>query len=595
MLIIFIKEPGQDCEAAQTLLKSFPESSVFAYKQHSDQELLEAIQEPALIILNHKMAIPHARLLRLGAGERLLRIMVLLEEGFGRHAVNARVAGADLCMVLPLQQSLFLRAIEDEGSTLRRMQDGLNLVKDQACINRRYSFRRLLGAGRHSVIILAEDLQANLSVTIKLLRKSLAGSAEYMQEFKTLAERYKTLNLPSMIAINDYGEWNGYAYLALNVGKAENLYEVMGKRKLELQEISKIGLAVTRALIGIKKQAVIHFDIKPENILLYKDQYYLSEFGSMLPFNKPDFAGYYYWPDSAYTSPESFVEDADFTVRSDVYSLGLVLYPLACRQNPFAGYPCSRELNSRVSENKINFRDENPLQACPPLAITIEAMCLARHDARPRLRDLEIIFYQLYIILSEGKGLAELSGTSALQTSRASTISSAASDGEKDGETQPIEQRLRGQRRIVAQKDPRGKPSYLFWRSLSKKQRVFLPALLALFCVALFVGGYALARKALVRRHFEQGPLRLFTCYRGHTEALRTLDLRNARCPVCNLETTPSYTCDKCGAVFGLTPWPRRDMSEEECREFDDKLMLCPYCQSKQIRPTPIIRRKQGD
>ena len=122
-----------------------------------------------------------------------------------------------------------------------------------------------------------------------------------------------------------------------------------------------------------------------------------------------------------------------------------------------------------------------------------------------------------------------------------------------------------------------------------------MPALLVLFCVALFVGGYALARKALVRRHFEQGPLRLFTCYRGHTEALRTLDLRNARCPVCNLETTPSYTCDKCGAVFGLTPWPRRDMSEEECREFDDKLMLCPYCQSKQIRPTPIIRRKQGD
>ena len=592
MLIIFIKESGQDSEAAKILLKSYPESSVFAYKQHSDQELLEAVKEPALIILDHKMAIPHTKLLRMGAGDRLLRIMVLLEEGFGMHAVNARIAGADLCMVMPLQPNLFLRAIQDEGSTLRRMQDGLNLIKDKVCINRRYSFMQLLGAGRHSVMILARDLLADSDVTIKLLRKSLAGSAEYMEEFRVLVERFKAIDVPNMVGISDYGEWNGYVYIALNIGKAENLYEIMAKRKVPLQEIAKVGLAVTRALIAIKKQAVIHFDIKPENILFYKNQYYLSEFGSMLPFGKPDFSGYHYWPDSAFTCPESFIENADFTVRSDVYSLGLVLYTLASRQNPFAGYPCNRELTSRVSENIIHFQDNNPLIACPPLAITIEAMCLVRHDSRPRLRDLEIIFYQLYIILSDGKDLADLPGASALQTSRASTISSAAADGEKDGEEHLIEKRLRSSSQITRKEARRGGSVNQFWHNLAKKKKIMVSAMFCLLCLALFGIGYGLARKTFLRLYFKQGPLRLFTCYRGHTEALRTLDLRNARCPKCNLETTPSYTCNACDAVFGLTLWPRRDMSEEERREFEEKLKLCPFCKSDKISPTPINRPK---
>jgi serine/threonine protein kinase len=390
-----------------------------------------------------------------------------------------------------------------------------------------------------------------------------------------------------MATLIDYGSWIGYAYMAINLGKADNLYEVMGKRKLEAPEIAKVGLAVTRALIAIKKHAGLHFDIKPENILCYKDQYYLTEFGSMLPFNKPDSTGYYYWPDAAYTCPESFVDDAVFTIRSDVYSLGLVLYVLARRENPFAGRPCTWELTRRVSENMVNFLEENPLENCPPLAITIEAMTLVRHDARPRLRDLEIIFYQLVVMLA-GKPSTEIQGVSALQTSRASTISNAASDGEQNQAAPAATGTLKlGEKKYLS-----GTSSKSFGLSafgnLPLKRRISLVVFGLLLLVSLSYGAYWWGRSSVIRKHYEQGPLQMFTCYNGHTKALRTLDMRNVYCPECGDETSPSYTCGKCREKFGLTLWPRRDMTEEESADFEAKQKLCPFCQSPNITPTPL-------
>ncbi|NMA42813.1 MAG: protein kinase [Oligosphaeraceae bacterium] len=593
MIILVIKEADGDCPCADQISKEYPESSIFRYKQYSDQELLEAIHGPALIVLNHKMAIPHAKLLRTAAGEMLIRIMVILEEGFGKHAVNVRIAGADICLAKPFDPALLLRAIEDEGSTLRRMAEAMALVKSQACINRRYTLTQMLGAGRHAVVFLAQDLEANTTVTIKLLRKSLAGSPEFMEEFQVLAEKYKLITAPSMATLLDYGSWNGYAYMAINLGKAENLYEVMARRELDPSEIAKVGLAVTRALIAIKKQDVLHFDIKPENILCYKDQYYLTEFGSMLPFSKPDSTGYYYWPDSAYTSPEGFVDDGAFTIRSDVYSLGMVLYVLARRENPFAGRPCTWELNRRVTENMINFLEENPLENCQPLAITIEAMTLVRYDARPRLRDLEIIFYHQFIIMADTPAV-EMSGGSALQTSRASTISSAASDGEHGHTTLVFTGALKlGARKYLSNNSSKG-AGWSIFGNLPLKKRIMLVVLALVMLVSLSCGGYWLGGRSVIRTYYEQGPLQMFSCYNGHTKALRTLNFRDIRCPECGDETSPSYTCNRCGEIFGLTLWPRRNMTDEESAEFEERQMRCPFCKSTDIVPTPLPAQEGG-
>jgi serine/threonine protein kinase len=314
----------------------------------------------------------------------------------------------------------------------------------------------------------------------------------------------------------------------------------------------------------------------------------------MLPFDRPDGAGYYYWPDSAYTCPESFVEDASFTVRSDVYSLGLTLYVLARRENPFAGHPCTWELNSRVSKNMVNFLEKNPLENCPPLAITIEAMTLCRHDSRPRLRDLEIIFYQLVVMLAN-KSSAEAHGVSALQTSRATTISKAAADNSEDGQTVAMkvsDLKLLNKRNRLEESSP---PTiFSLFKSSSLKTRIQVVFLVLLLLFSLVQVGAWHGRRGLVRKHFQQGPLQVFTCCNGHTATLRTLDLRNVRCPQCNAETSPSYTCNKCKKIFGLTPWPKRDMNEKECAEFEEKLGKCPFCKSTDIKPTEKTAAKKA-
>ncbi|NLZ62731.1 MAG: protein kinase [Lentisphaerae bacterium] len=326
MIIIVIKEPNLENPCAEQISRDYPDCSVFNYKQYTDQELLDAAEGQMLIVLNHKMAIPHAKLLRLAASDRQVRIMVVLEEGFAMHAVNARIAGADYCLAAPYEPAHLLRAVEEQCTILRRLSEAQELVNSQASINRKYTLGAVLGAGRHSVMFLGNVVKTSDTVVIKLFRKSLASSQEFIAELKSKVELLQEVTVPSMVKILDFGNWNGYAYLILNIGKGENLYQVLGKRKLDEHEIAKIALALTRALIAIKKCGILHFNIKPENIIYYQNNFYLSEFGSLLPLPKADSTGFQYWPDSAFTCPETFIDGALFTARSDVYSLGLIVY-----------------------------------------------------------------------------------------------------------------------------------------------------------------------------------------------------------------------------------------------------------------------------
>ncbi len=595
MIIIVIKEPNVESPCAEQISKDYPDCCVFNYKQFTDQELLEAADEPMLVVLNHRMAIPHAKLLRLAAGERLLRIMVVLEEGFAMHAINARISGADSCLAMPYEPVHLLRAIEEGCTILRRLAEAQGLVNSQASINRKYTLGAVLGAGRHSVMILSNVIKTGEMVVIKLYRKSLASSAEFMAELKAKAVLLKEIAAPSMAEILDFGNWNGYAYLVLQIGKGENLYQVMSKRKLDEHEIAKIALALTRALIAIKKCGMLHFDLKPENIIYYQNNYYLSEFGSLLPVSKADYTGFQYWPDAAFTCPETFIDGSLFTARSDVYSLGLILYAMLRRENPFAGRPCSYELQQRVSQDLVNFQQVNPIEGNPIMAIAIEAMTLCRQEARPRLRDLEIIFYQMVLMTSSKTSAiatspTELPSQVTLHKNKRNSVSDSASENE-DAEFKRQATRPGKDGSKSSPFSTSAPPAKLTLADVySLKKRLLLLGVAVLVIGLVLLGGTIYGRQSMVRTHYQQGPLRMFTCYSGHTHPIRTLDLRNVYCPECGDPTSPSYTCQKCEQVFGLTLWPKRDMSEDECAKFEEKQTLCPFCKSPNIAMTPVSK-----
>jgi len=590
MIIIVIKEPNLENPCAVQISRDYPDCSVFNYKQYTDQELLDAAEGPILIVLNHKMAIPHAKLLRLAAVDRQVRIMVILEEGFAMHAVNARIAGADACLAAPYEPAHLLRAIEEQCTILRRLSEAQELVSSQASINRKYTLGAVLGAGRHSVMFLGNVVKTSETVVVKLFRKSLASSQEFMAELKSKAELLQEVTVPSMVKVLDFGNWNGYAYLVLNLGKGENLYQVLGKRKLDEHEIAKVALALTRALIAIKKCGILHFDLKPENIIYYQNNYYLSEFGSLLPLPKADSTGFQYWPDSAFTCPETFIDGALFTARSDVYSLGLILYLMLRRENPFAGRPCSYELQQRISQDLLKLPQVNPVEGSPIMAIAVEAMTLYRQEARPRLRDLEIIFYQM-VLMTSSKTSA--SATSPTELPGQAKLHKNTNNSDLASESEETEFKRQSSNPVSGGNKnspyPTVPPERLTLSDVySRKARLKILAVALALVILLVLGGVLYGRHSMVRTHFQQGPLLMFTCYSGHTRAIRTLDLRNVCCPECGDPTSPSFTCQKCGKIYGLMLWPKRNMTEDECEKFEEKLSLCPYCQAKTIGPTPL-------
>ncbi|HOG49700.1 MAG TPA: protein kinase [Lentisphaeria bacterium] len=583
MIIIVIKKPESSCPYADEILAEYPDCCVFGHRQHTDQELLGA--DPALIVLTHQLALQHAKALRTAAGSRMLRIIVVLGEGFSSQAINARIAGADVCLLAPLSPGMLARAILGECAIMRRIKELSQSVDSHAKINGRFRLESFLSASRHATVVLATDEKNNAApVTIKLLRKAISGSMDFIAEFYATAKKLQELNSPYLAPILEAGDWEGYAYQVTGIGKAENLYSVMAKRQLEELEIARIALTVTRGLMAMTEVGLLHSDVKPENILFYNKQYLLADFGSVMQFANPDCFDFTYWPDSAFTCPEFFSEDPWLSPRSDTYSLGLVLYVLIARENPFAGRSCQWNLKQRLTENVVKITQENVLKDYPTMARNLEAMLQCRPDKRPRLRELELIFSQtvtlLETVLPEGtpkpsatqiqRQAAEAvknDGEEALpRRSLAVTASRRSLNLRVAAETGAISNPAAGRRRLIG----------------------WLAAAVIVIIGVGFVIGSLYGKKSVKRVHFQQGPLMMFTCYNGHTHADRTLDLRNYKCRECGEPATQSYTCRACRKVYGLSVWPKRDMTEKESQQFEEKLSKCPFCESKDIYPTPL-------
>lgn len=599
MIILVIKKSDTDCPIAQQIVQGYPDAVVSNYKQYPDKELLGV--GPALIVLTHPLAVLHTKTLRAAAAGQNpnLRILVVLPDDLAAQATNARIAGANSCLVAPYPTELLLRAVYDECTVFRRLVDTAELLKANPAIANRYLFISILGAGQHSVAVLAKDQQNNQVVTVKMLRKSISTTADFMTEFMTSAEKLKRITTPNFARVIDAGSWKGFGYLVSAVGQAENLFAVLDKRPLPESDVIKIALAITRALIAIKKCGIIHFDIKPENILINPrtNEVILSEFGLLTPFDAPDSAGFAFWPDPAFTSPEVFAKASWLTARSDIYSLGLLLYTCITRNNPFLGRPCDHDVTRRINDNLIRF-DANDLSKCSPaLAVTIEGMTDIDPDVRPRLREIETIFYQAGAIIGQPATTPPTPGTS-VEAIGAKPPNAGFADGL---DAAPLRHSRHGPSaastgRIAPIRTPADAPAAPFgktinWHDRKTQLRATLAALAALLIISLaFRGGYRHAKKRLIPTQFQQGPLQVFTCLDGHTEQIRTMDLRNATCPTCHEHTTPSYTCRKCKAVFGLHAWPRRDMTDKECAAFEQNQMLCPFCENTTIAPTPLSK-----
>ena len=216
-----------------------------------------------------------------------------------------------------------------------------SVARLRAALADRYAIERELGRGGMATVYLASDLKHRRTVAIKVLRPeiaSLLGPDRFVREVEIAAR----LNHPHILALHDSGDADGFLFYVMPYVAGESLRHRLDREKqLSLDEALAITRQVASALAHAHARNVIHRDVKPENILLHEGEAMVTDFGIALAVSaaaddRLTQTGIAVGT-PAYMSPEQAASERALDARSDVYSLGCVLYEMLAGEPPYTG------------------------------------------------------------------------------------------------------------------------------------------------------------------------------------------------------------------------------------------------------------------
>ncbi len=201
-----------------------------------------------------------------------------------------------------------------------------------------YRIIEQIGEGGMATVYKAYQSSMDRNVAIKVLPRQLAESEEFFKRFQQEARIVAKLEHPYILPVFDYGEENGIAYFVMRYLEAGTLKDKMNAGQLSLDEIDHIFTQLTDALGYAHNHGVVHRDLKPANVLVdLSGNLFLTDFGvaKVLESASPRLtqtAAIMGTP--AYISPEQ-VASLPVDRRSDIYSLGVILYEMVTGRVPF--------------------------------------------------------------------------------------------------------------------------------------------------------------------------------------------------------------------------------------------------------------------
>ena len=219
-----------------------------------------------------------------------------------------------------------------------------------------YRIGSKIGAGGMGEVYLAQDTKLDRKVAIKVLNEEFSNDSDKLKRFIQEAKAASALNHPNILTVYEIGEVDGKHYIATELIDGHTLREHLShKDPLPLNTILKIGIQVAEALSAAHEAGIIHRDIKPENIMIRRDGYAkVLDFGLAKLAEPPAVAGGQTGSEDAtrvqvntnpgvvmgtasYMSPEQARGNPTTNARTDIWSLGVVLYEMLARKVPFTG------------------------------------------------------------------------------------------------------------------------------------------------------------------------------------------------------------------------------------------------------------------
>jgi len=239
----------------------------------------------------------------------------------------------------------------------------------------RYELRRVLGRGGMAVVHAAYDRTLDREVAIKLLLERFREDESFTRRFQDEARHVARLNHPNLVAVYDTGADQGQPYIVMELVEGRSLQQAIAAGGLTEDRALEVAGDVCAALAYAHDRGLIHRDIKPGNILLADDgSVKVTDFGiARAVDNETVTRTASVLGTAAYLSPEQ-AQGLDVDPRSDLYSLGVVLYESLTGRQPFSGDSPVTVAYQHVQEQPRAPRELDPGISTAAEAVTMRAL-----------------------------------------------------------------------------------------------------------------------------------------------------------------------------------------------------------------------------
>ncbi len=279
------------------------------------------------------------------------------------------------------------------------------LVDDLAIVGKQighYQVLSRIGQGGMGEVFLAQDTSLGRRIALKLLRRDFTSNEERLRRFQQEARAASALNHPNILTIHEIGQDGPLQFMAAEYVEGETLRQRISSARMTLAQALDVAVQVASALAAAHQAGIIHRDIKPENVMLRNDGYVkVLDFGlAKLIDPKTIHTGALTMPQVeteqgvvmgtfSYMSPEQ-ARGLAVDARTDIWSLGVMLYEMVAGHQPFEGDTASDVMSLILQKEPLPLTQSAPEVPAELERIVRKALCKDREERYQTSKDLLI-------------------------------------------------------------------------------------------------------------------------------------------------------------------------------------------------------------